>query len=896
MSEINDIIDEEIISKEEVISDDMDDSEGDVEKTGKFDKILVEDNLTAKHKLTGMYKEWFLDYASYVILERAVPEIGDGLKPVQRRILHSMKEKEDGRYNKVANLIGNTMQYHPHGDASIGGALTQLGQKNLLIDTQGNWGNMLTGDDAAAPRYIEARLTKFALEVLFNKKTTQWMLTYDGRREEPVTLPAKFPLLLAQGGEGIAVGLASKILPHNFCELIDASITYLQGGTFQLFPDFVTGGMIDVSRYNDGVRGGAVKVRAKIVKKDSNTLVITELPFGETTGSLIESILKANEKNKIKIKKVDDNTSHSVEIVITLGNDVSSDKTIDALYAFTKCEVSISPNSCVIVQDKPHFMKVTEILRLSAENTKRLLNLELEIRLRELYDGWHKASLEKIFIENRIYKLIETAKSNEEMLSIIDKGLEPFKKLLWLPVTQDDLIRLSEIPIRRTAQFDFFKNDQLIKGMEDEIKEVKNTIANIVQYTIDYYKDILAKYGKGRERKTEIRNFDNIDASNVVINNAKLYVNRKEGFFGIGASMRKEEFVCDCSDIDDIIIFSKSGKYIITKVSDKSFFEKDIYYIGVFRRNDKRTIYNVLYFDGETGAVLVKRCGIQGITRDKEYFMTKGTSKSQLLYMSVNNNGEAEVLKVYFKPRPRLKKLIVDLDFADILIKGRQSQGNIFSRFPIHKIVLKEAGVSTLAGQKIWFDSDINKLNNEGRGELLGEFSSDDKTIVFTKSGNYYTAGYNTSLYFPEDLIKIEKYDADKIYSATFYDAEQKYFYIKRFKADDIDKLQLFIDETSGSYLIEINGDDYPRVEVSYGGANAGRPNEIIDVESFIGVKSHKAKGKRITTYTTSKIEFIEPERFKEEAEEPIEEESVEEEIEKEEGENKMVSLFGDDL
>lgn len=888
---------EEIEEDDQIVTPvESEDEEGDVaKKSGKFDRILEEDETTARHKLTGMYKEWFLDYASYVILERAVPEIGDGLKPVQRRILHSMKEKDDGRYNKVANIIGNTMQYHPHGDASIGGALVQLGQKDLLIDCQGNWGNILTGDGAAAPRYIEARLTKFALDVLFNKKTTKWMLTYDGRREEPVVLPAKFPLLLAQGGEGIAVGLASKILPHNFCELISASIAYLRGEKFTLYPDFITGGMVDVSRYNDGVRGGAVKVRAKISKVDSKTLVISEIPFGETTSSVIESIIKANEKNKIKIKKVDDNTSHSVEIVISLGNEVSSDMTIDALYAFTKCEVSISPNSCVIIEDRPHFMGVTEILRLSAENTKRLLNLELEIRLRELYDSWHRASLEKIFIENRIYKLIEVAKSNDEMLAIIDKGLDPFKHLLWLPVTQEDLIRLGEIPIRRTAQFDLFKNQELIRGIEDEIKEVKANIANIVNFTIDFYEEILRKYGKGKERHTEIRSFDNIVATNVVINNTKLFVNKKEGFFGTGASMRKEEFVCDCSDIDDIIVFSKTGKYIITKVTDKAFFEKDIYYIGVFRRNDSRTVYNVLYVDGASGASLVKRCQIQGVTRDKEYDITKGTPKSQILYMSVNNNGEAEVLKVYFRPRPRLKKLIVDLDFTDILIRGRQSQGNIFARFPIHKIVMKEAGISTLGGQKVWFDKDINKLNVDGRGELLGEFFANDKIIIFTASGNYYTAGYNPSLYFPEDLTHIEKYDSEKIYSAVLYDSSQKFFYIKRFKAEDIDKLQLFIEEESGSYLVEINDDDYPRLEVIFGGANKNRPADIIDVESFIGVKSHKAKGKRITTYETDKITFIDPIRFNEE---PEEEEEIEEvgEIEEEvEDTPKVGSLFDED-
>lgn len=865
-------------------------------KSGKYDKLLVEeDETTARHKLTGMYRDWFLDYASYVILERAVPEIVDGLKPVQRRILYAMKEKDDGRYSKVANIIGNTMQYHPHGDASIGGALVQMGQKELLIDCQGNWGNVFTGDGAAAPRYIEARLSKFANDVLFNKKTTTWMLSYDGRREEPVVLPAKFPLLLAQGGEGIAVGLASKILPHNFCELIDASIAYLKGEEFTLYPDFITGGQIDVSRYNDGLRGGAVKVRAKISKIDSKTLVITELPFGETTNSVIESIIKANDKNKIKIKKVDDNTSHSVEIRISLGNDVSSDKTIDALYAFTKCEVSISPNCCVIIDDKPHFIGVSKILGVSTENTKRLLNKELEIRLGELYDNWHKSSLERIFIVNKVYKVIEQAKSNEEMLRLIDEGLEPYKKLLMREVTVEDLVRLSEIPIRRTAQFDLFKNEELIRGIEAEIKEIKAKIADIVNYTIDFYKEIYRKYSAGKERKTEIRSFDTIDATNVAITNAKLYVNRKEGFFGIGSAMNKEEFVCDCSDIDDIILFDKSGKYIITKVSEKAYFDKNIYYIGVFRRNDTRTVYNVLYQDGVSGAIHVKRCQITAITRDKEYDITKGSPKSQILYMSVNSNGEAEILKVYLKPRPRLKNLITELDFADILIKGRSSQGNIFTRFAIHKIALKEAGVSTLAGIQVWFDKDIQKLNNEGRGTLLGEFAGSDKTVVFTESGQYYTTGYNTSLYFPEDTLHIEKYDPEKIYSAILYDASQKFFYIKRFKAEDTDKLQYFIDESKGSYLIELNGDYYPLVELTFKGVNATRPAEEVDVEQFIGVKGHKARGKRLTTYQVGTMKFIEPKRFREEIA-PTENSSIKPEIEEETEKNEahMDSLFDD--
>lgn len=831
---------------------------------------LTEDSPDKRNKLTGMYREWFLDYASYVILERAVPHIDDGLKPVQRRILHSMKRMDDGRYNKVANIIGNTMQFHPHGDRSIGDALVQLGQKDLLIDCQGNWGNIYTGDSSAAPRYIEARLSKFALDVVFNPKTTEWMQSYDGRNREPVTLPVKFPLLLAQGVEGIAVGLASKILPHNFIELIDGSIAYLKGESFELYPDFITGGQIDVSRYNDGVRGGVVKIRAKIIKIDKNTLAITEIPFSKTTTSIIESIIKANDKNKIKIKRVDDNTAEHVEILISLANDVSADKTIDALYAFTDCEISISPNSCVIVDNRPRFIGVTEILRTITERTKDQLGKELNLRLSELNEDWHMSSLEKIFIEKRIYRDIEECESWEEVLKVIDIGLDPYKPIFFREITTEDIVKLTEIKIKRISKFDGFKADEHIKAIESEVKEVEHDLDHLNDYTIAHYKRIRKEYSKGKERRTELRNFTSIEATQVAVANAKLYVNRSEGFFGIGGGMKKEEFVCDCSDIDDVIVFTRGGRYIITKVSEKAFFDKDILYIGVFKRNDERTIYNLLYRDGHKGAIMVKRCAIKGITRDKPYDITKGTTGSEVIYMSVNANGEAEVLKVYFRPRPRLKKLIVDIDFSEQLIKGRASQGNTFSRYPISKIVLKTKGVSTLNGQNVWFDTDINKLNSDGRGTLLGEFTADDKIVVFTTEGTYYTAGYDLNQYFPENLKSVEKHDPQRIYSVTYYDASQKFFYVKRFNIELSEKHQLFIDESQGSYIVGINSDYYSRLEISFKGEHASRQNEVVELEEFIGVKSHRAKGKRITTYTVGKLEFIEPIKFPEEEIEPV--------------------------
>lgn len=826
-----------------------------IEKYGRLTGVDKAD----RRKLTGMYKEWFLDYASYVILERAVPHVEDGLKPVQRRILHAMKKLDDGRYNKVANIIGSTMQYHPHGDASIGDALVQLGQKDLLIDCQGNWGNMLTGDGAAAPRYIEARLSKFALDVVFNPKVTEWMLSYDGRNQEPVTLPVKFPLLLTQGVEGIAVGLASKILPHNFNEVIDASVAYLQGENVELFPDFPGGGMADVTRYNDGLRGGAVKVRAKINKIDKRTLAITEIPYGTTTESIKDSIIRANDKGKIKIKKVDDNTSDKVEIIIHVSNDESSDRTIDALYAFSDCEVSISPNACVIMDDKPHFMGVREILQRCTDHTRSLLKQELEIRMSELEQDWHISSLEKIFIENKIYQRMEECTSREAAYAAIGEGLTPFAPLLRREITLDDIIKLTELKMIRISRYDSFRADEHIRSVEEEIEQVKHNLAHLTEYTIAYFRRIQQKYGKERTRKTELREFDSIEATKVVVANAKLYVDRVEGFFGIGTAMRKDEFVCDCSDIDDVIVITKEGKYIITKVSDKAFFAKNIHYIGIFKRNDERTIYNVLYRDGHNGPVMMKRCAIKGITRDREYDLTKGGSKSEILYMSVNPNGEAEVLKIYFKPRPRLKKLIIDLNFSELAIKGRQSQGNLFSRYAIHKIVLKERGTSTLSGVNVWYDEEIRRLNTDGRGTPLGEFIGDDRLIVMTGKGLYYTANYDLGLHFPEDTTRVEKYDNEQIYSVVYFDGEQNFYYIKRFTAEQNDKMQGFVDEHPGSYMVAINNDRYPQLLIQYGGHHAGRPDDTIDVEEFIGVKSHRAKGKRITTLQVSAISFIEP-------------------------------------
>ena len=847
-----------------------DDTRDDAPK-GKYEALTsAEDDV---RRLTGMYKNWFLDYASYVILERAVPHLEDGLKPVQRRILHAMKCVEDGRYNKVANVVGQAMQYHPHGDASIKDALVQLGQKGLLIDMQGNWGNILTGDEAAAGRYIEARLSKFALEVVYNKKTTEWMLAYDGRKEEPVTLPVKFPLLLAQGADGIAVGLASKILPHNFLELINASIAYLRGEEFTLVPDFQTGGIMDASNYNDGLRGGSVRVRARISKIDKRTLAITEIPYTTTSESIKDSIIKANDKGKIKIRKVDDNTAEKVEIIIQVAADESSDKTIDALYAFTDCEVSISPNACVIVDDKPVFMGVSDILRYSTNHTRDLLGKELQIKLDELNEAWHAASLERIFIENKLYQLIEGCRTREAAYEAVDKGLEPFKKQLRREVTIEDVQRLTELKFIRISRYDSEKADNEIKQIEKDIKQTKHDLEHLTEFTIAYFERIKSKYGEGHERRTEIREFDTIEAWKVASSNAKLYVDRAEGFFGFGKSMKDSEFVCDCSNLDDVIIILKDGRYKITKISDKAFFDKGIYYIGIYKRNDERTIYNMLYRDGRGGAIMMKRCAIKSVTRDKEYDLTKGTAKSELLYLSVNPNGEAEVLKIYLRPRARLKKCIIDLDLSTLAIKGRQSVGNLVTRYPINKIVLKERGASTLGGQNIWYDDDVRRLNTDGRGILLGEFKGEDKIVVWTAKNQYYITGFDIQQHFPDDTIRVERYRENRVYSVCYYDGEQQYYYLKRFQLEKSDKTQFFLDEESPMRFVAMTDRNGAKLSVEFGGQHQQRPLEIIDVDEFIGIKSHRAKGKRITTYEVANLVFIEPEEIEEDE---IEEADVE--------------------
>ncbi len=837
--------------------------------------------------LGGMFKSWFLDYASYVILERAVPHINDGLKPVQRRILHAMRRMEDGRYNKVANIIGFTMQFHPHGDASIGDALVQLGQKNLLIDTQGNWGNVPTGDSAAAPRYIEARLTKFAQEVVFNPKTTHWKMSYDGRNKEPITLPVKFPLLLAQGVEGIAVGLASKILPHNFNELIDASIHYLEKKDFILYPDFPTGGMIDVSRYNDGLRGGAVKIRAKITKQDNRTLCISDIPFGKTTSSLIESILKANDKGKIKVKKIDDNTADKVEVLIHLPNAVSTDKTIDALYAFTDCELSISPNCCLIDDNTPIFVGVSDVLKRNTDHTVHLLTRELEIRRGELEEAWHFASLERIFIENKIYQKIEDCETMEAIIQTIDHGLKPFTGHLRREVTRDDIIKLTEIRIKRISRFDSNKADEYIASLEEEMEQIAYNLENIIPYSINYYKHIKKTYGKDFPRQTEIRSFENIEATKVVVKNEKLYINREEGF--IGLSLKKDEFICDCSDIDDIIIFYKDGRYIITKVTDKAFVGKGIIHVAVFKKNDKRTIYNVVYRDGKAGTTYVKRFAVTGITRDKEYDVTKGTKDSDVLYFSANPNGEAEILKIVLKPKARLRNMIFDFDMADLAIKGRGAMGNILSKYAIQRITMRKKGLSTLGGRKIWFDKDVLRLNAEGRGDYLGEFHADDHILILTKDGNFFHTNFDLTNHYEDNIQIIEKFNPEKVWSVVYYDADQKFYYLKRFQIEVSNKPQRFIGDNPKSYLVRISEVDYPRLEIKFGGEDKEREKEIVEVDDFIGIKSFKAKGKRLTTYQVSKINELEPIIKKEE---PVEEEPDVDEDDENSDDKDQMSLF----
>lgn len=825
-------------------------------------KIPGKSESRVSYHLSGMYQDWFLDYASYVILERAVPHINDGLKPVQRRILHSMKRLDDGRYNKVANIVGHTMQFHPHGDASIGDALVQLGQKDLLIDCQGNWGNILTGDGAAAPRYIEARLSKFALETVFNPKTTLWQLSYDGRNKEPVTLPVKFPLLLAQGVEGIAVGLSSKILPHNFNELLDASVAYLRGEEFTLYPDFQTGGYIDVSKYNDGERGGSVKVRAKITKLDNKTLVISEIPYGKTTSTLIESILKANDKGKIKIKKVDDNTARNVEILVHLAPGVSSDKTIDALYAFTDCEISISPNCCVIMDNKPHFLTVSDVLKHSTDDTLHLLRTELEIQKGELEESLFFASLEKIFIEERIYKdkEFEEAKDMDEAIAHIDKRLDPFKPHFIREVTREDILKLMEIKMGRILKFNTDKCNATIAQYKEEIAKIDDHLVHIVDYTVDWFMMLKEKYGKNYPRMTEVRNFDTIEATKVVEANEKLYINRAEGFIGTG--LKKDEFVCNCSDIDDIILFYRNGTYKVVKVSEKMFVGKDILYLNVFKRNDNRTIYNVIYRDGKVGYNYIKRFAVTGVTRDKEYDITKGTEGSRILYFSANANGEAETVKVILKPKPRQKLLVFEKDFSEIAIKGRGSMGNILTKADIHKVSLKQKGSSTLGGRMVWFDRDVLRLNYDGRGEELGEFQSDDLILVILQNGDFYTTNFDLSNHYEPTILNIEKFDANKVWTAALYDADQKYYYLKRFQLEAGSRKQNFLGENPKSRLMLLTDEAYPRIEAVFGGHDAFREPLVLDAEEFIAVKGFKAKGKRISTFDIETINELDPVRF----------------------------------
>lgn len=835
----------------------------------------------AVHHLSGMYQNWFLDYASYVILERAVPHIEDGLKPVQRRILHSMKRMDDGRYNKVANIVGHTMQFHPHGDASIGDALVQLGQKELLIDTQGNWGNILTGDRAAAPRYIEARLSKFALDVVFNPKTTEWQQSYDGRNREPITFPAKFPLLLAQGAEGIAVGLSSKILPHNLNEICDAAIAYLRGEDFQLYPDFPTGGSIDVSKYNDGQRGGVLKVRAKIEKQDNKTLVIKEIPFSKTTTTLIDSILKAIDKGKIKAKKVDDNTAAEVEIQVHLGPGISSDKTLDALYAFSDCEVNISPNCCVIEHNKPCFLTVSDVLRYSVDSTMGLLRRELQIRKDELLEQLFFSSLEKIFIEERIYKdkKFENAENMDAAVNHIDDRLAPFKPDLIREVTHDDILKLMEIKMQRILKFSKDKADELIAKMQAEIDEIDRDLAQMVSVTINWFQFIKDKYGKAHPRMTEIKNFDTIEAAKVVEANEKLYINRQEGFIGTG--LKKDEFVCNCSDIDDIIVFYRDGKYKIIRVADKIFVGKNILHVQVFKKNDKRTIYNVVYRDGRQGFYYYKRFNVTSMTRDKEYDLTQGTPGSKVVYFTANPNGEAEVIKITLDPNPKKKKqnIFLERDFSNVLIKGRTSKGNLLTKEPVHRIGLKSHGHSTLGGRKVWFDSDVNRINYEEHGRYLGEFNDEDAILVVLDNGEFYITNFDANNHYEDNIQVIEKWNAEKVWTAVLFDADnQGYAYVKRFLMEATKRHQNYLGENAENKLVLLSDVFYPRLKVTFAGHDSFRDTIEIDVDEFIGVKGFKAKGKRISTYQIGTIEELEPTRFPEKNETPNDETGNEEE------------------
>ena len=888
-------LENELTDNEEVAEDDelTEDTHSDYKPTNRFDASAV-------HHLSGMYQNWFLDYASYVILERAVPHIEDGLKPVQRRILHSMKRMDDGRYNKVANIVGHTMQFHPHGDASIGDALVQMGQKELLVDTQGNWGNILTGDRAAAPRYIEARLSKFALDVVFNPKTTDWQLSYDGRNKEPITLPAKFPLLLAQGAEGIAVGLSSKILPHNLNEICDAAISYLKGEPFNLYPDFPTGGSIDVSRYNDGQRGGILKVRAKIEKLDNKTLVIREIPFSKTTVTLIDSILKAIDKGKIKAKKVDDNTAADVEILVHLAPGVSSDKTIDALYAFSDCEINISPNCCVIEDNKPCFLTISDVLRHNVDYTMGLLRKELNIRRGELMEQLFFSSLERIFIEERIYKdkKFENAENMDAVVAHVDNRLTPFKKNFVREITRDDILRLLEIKMQRILKFNKDKADELIARIKAEIESIDNDLAHMVDVTINWFTFIKNKYGADHPRLTEIRNFDTIEAAKVVEANEKLYINRSEGFIGTG--LKKDEFVCNCSDLDDIIIFYKDGKYKVIRVAEKIFVGKNILHVQVFKKNDKRTIYNAVYRDGRQGYAYIKRFNVTSLKRDREYDFTLGTPGTKVLYFTANPNGEAEIIKVTLEASPTLKNIFMTRDFSKVGIKGKNSRGNILSKVPVHRIGLKSHGHSTLGGRKVWFDPDVKRLNYDNHGVLLGEFNEDDSILVVLDNGDFYISNFDTNNHYEDNIKIIEKWDESKVWSAVVYDADnQGYPYLKRFTMDAAKRKQNYMGDNPNTKLVILTDQVYPRVKVVFGGLDAHKEPMEIEVEEFVSVKSFKAKGKRITTCNISSIEELEPLRFPEKEEEeevPSEEESVEIDDEKHEtGDAEQLSLFPDE-
>ena len=829
----------------------------------KYEKLLGEDS--KKYKLSGMFKDWFLDYSSYVILQRAVPNIVDGLKPVQRRVLHAMFKMDDGNMTKVANIVGQAMQYHPHGDASILGALVQLGQKGFALDCQGNWGNILTGDSNAAARYIEARLSKFAKEVIFDPKITNWMTSYDGRNQEPTELPVRFPLLLAQGTEGIAVGMASKILPHNFNELIDASIAYLQGKPFELLPDFPTGGLADCSKYMKGQRGGSVKIRAKIEKIDKNTLAIKEIPYGKTTHALVDSILKAKDKGKIKIKKIEDMTTSTADLVIHLPNDVSPDKTIDALYAFTDCETTVAPNACVIKDNKPQFLSVEDILIYDTEHTKELLGRQLEIRKGELEDNWHYTSLEKIFFENRVYKLLEEdQKSWEDQVNAILARMKEFQSQLVREIKMEDILKLVEKPVRKISKFDTKVIDEKILEIEKELNVVKEHLANLTQYTVDFFRNIKSKYGKDFPRRTEITGFETITATKVVSNNAKLYANMEEGFVGMGLKKNEGDFICDCSDMSEIIVISKDGRYWIKKVTEKDYFGKNLLYVGIYNRSDSRTIYNVIYRDGKAAGknavYYAKRFAITSITRDKEYNITQGTPGSEIMWFSVNHNGEAETVKIYFKPKPKLKKLNMEYDFSELAIKGKLSRGNLVTKNAIQRISLKSKGISTIGGKDIWFDTDVNRLNEEGRGDHLGQFSGDDKILAIFKDGTWCTTSYDMSNRYQGDLLRIEKYDENKIYAALYFDGPSKQFYIKRFSFPVNDNAPAsFIPEGKGTYLADFSADKHPQFMVTFTGRQEHREPEKFDAEEFIAKKGITAKGNRCHRYDVLKVEFIEP-------------------------------------